>query len=199
MATDTRQRLLDAAIELLIDEGAAALTTTRLTARAGVVQSGFYGHFDSIVDCKAEAVAEVERQVLAISGDIAKQTSTFRSDSAVEGARLLERFFDKALQRPSLFRLMLVGDRDPAVSGMIEGLLAGITSDLQDGLQRPGSSVEHAPDDEIDMMSDLIMGMILTSLDQVLSGADPVAVARTTGEMISGGVHGVADRLSRTN
>lgn len=41
----TRDRMLEAAAELLCSEGLPALTTVRVTKEAGIVQSGFYAHF----------------------------------------------------------------------------------------------------------------------------------------------------------
>ncbi|HEY8427044.1 MAG TPA: TetR/AcrR family transcriptional regulator [Sandaracinaceae bacterium] len=43
----TRDRMLEAAVELLRREGLPALTTVRITREAGIVQSGFYAHFKS--------------------------------------------------------------------------------------------------------------------------------------------------------
>lgn len=55
----TRERLVEAAIRLLGDEGPDAVTTTRLAAEVGIVQSGFYSHFgrvDDIVELAAERI-----------------------------------------------------------------------------------------------------------------------------------------------
>jgi AcrR family transcriptional regulator len=41
----TRDKMLEAAIELLNREGLPSLTTVRITKEAGIVQSGFYAHF----------------------------------------------------------------------------------------------------------------------------------------------------------
>lgn len=43
----TRDRMLEAAVELLRREGLPSLTTVRVTREAGIVQSGFYAHFKS--------------------------------------------------------------------------------------------------------------------------------------------------------
>ncbi|MFK7984879.1 MAG: TetR/AcrR family transcriptional regulator [Sandaracinaceae bacterium] len=41
----TRDRMLEAAADLLRQEGLTSLTTVRITKEAGIVQSGFYAHF----------------------------------------------------------------------------------------------------------------------------------------------------------
>jgi AcrR family transcriptional regulator len=47
----TRQRLIDAAIEILRHEGIEGLTTTRLANAAGITQPAFYVHFKNVDDC----------------------------------------------------------------------------------------------------------------------------------------------------
>ncbi len=59
----TRRRLLSAAVDLLREEGEAALSTTRLTQEVGIVQSGFYSHFPSVDACLAEAAALVVEEI----------------------------------------------------------------------------------------------------------------------------------------
>jgi DNA-binding transcriptional regulator YbjK len=46
----TRQRLLEAALAILESAGEAALTTTAITRRAGISQSGFYNYFADMED-----------------------------------------------------------------------------------------------------------------------------------------------------
>jgi AcrR family transcriptional regulator len=46
----TRRRLLDAAIQILDEEGEAGLTTTAVTRMAGIAQSSFYVHFTDLDD-----------------------------------------------------------------------------------------------------------------------------------------------------
>ncbi|MCB9662273.1 MAG: helix-turn-helix domain-containing protein [Polyangiales bacterium] len=53
--TDTRARLLDEALRLLLAEGYEAATTGRIAKRAGIRQSSFYSHFASREACLAEA------------------------------------------------------------------------------------------------------------------------------------------------
>ena len=46
----TRRRLLDAALEILDQDGLAAMTTIRVTRLAGLSQSSFYVHFADMDD-----------------------------------------------------------------------------------------------------------------------------------------------------
>lgn len=64
----TRERLVQATINLLRQEGVAAVTTVSVTRAAGIVQSGFYLHFKNIDEClrvAAEQVAEGIRSYVA--------------------------------------------------------------------------------------------------------------------------------------
>ena len=64
----TRERLIQATINLLRQEGVGAVTTVSVTRAAGIVQSGFYLHFKNIDEClrvAAERVAEGIRQYIA--------------------------------------------------------------------------------------------------------------------------------------
>lgn len=53
----TRQRLLDAGMALLAEEGAEALTTGKIAKRAGMAQPTFYVHFKDM-DALLQALAE---------------------------------------------------------------------------------------------------------------------------------------------
>jgi AcrR family transcriptional regulator len=55
----TRQRLLDAALEILDTDGEAGLTTTRVTELAGVKQPTFYVHFAAMDDLLVELVRQL--------------------------------------------------------------------------------------------------------------------------------------------
>lgn len=70
----TRQRLIDATVELLAEGGYAAATVNALTARAGVAAGTLYRHFDSKEELFAEIFRtlsgrEVDAMGVAGSGD----------------------------------------------------------------------------------------------------------------------------------
>ena len=58
---DTRRRLLDAAVEALVEVGYVATTTTAVCARAGVSQGALFKHFDT----KAALIAATAEHLLA--------------------------------------------------------------------------------------------------------------------------------------
>ena len=65
----TRQRLLDAALEILDTDGEAGLTTTRVTELAGVKQPTFYVHFAGMDDLLVELVRQLwaRRRALTVA------------------------------------------------------------------------------------------------------------------------------------
>src|ERR1041385_4662159 len=56
---ETRAKLIQVTIDLVRNEGLAALTTSRITREAGIAQPGFYAHFKNIEDVLRTAVAQV--------------------------------------------------------------------------------------------------------------------------------------------
>lgn len=59
----TRTRLVDATIDVLVDEGYAALTTRRIAERAGVAQSTLMHHFETREALIAEAIPRIAAQL----------------------------------------------------------------------------------------------------------------------------------------
>lgn len=61
LKAQTRARILDAAINTLIDEGYAGFSMNKIAKRAGIAQPSFYVHFenmDQLFEAMAESVAE---------------------------------------------------------------------------------------------------------------------------------------------
>lgn len=59
----TRERLIQATIDLLRQEGIATLNTVNITRAAGIVQSGFYLHFKNIDEAKRVAAEQVADRI----------------------------------------------------------------------------------------------------------------------------------------
>lgn len=55
-AGETRSKLIDAAIEVIVEEGVSKLSTVELTRRVGIGQSAFYAHFSHVEGCVQEAI-----------------------------------------------------------------------------------------------------------------------------------------------
>jgi AcrR family transcriptional regulator len=107
----SRQRLLDAALEILDEGDVSDLTTVEITKRAGLAQSSFYVHFASIdhllrdlVDDVWEARRELNRQAReAASMDPIDEYYRIRFTAHITGL----------IAHPSVFRLVLRSRLDP--------------------------------------------------------------------------------------
>ena len=108
----TRQRLLEAALAILESGGEAALTTTAITRRAGISQSGFYNYFADMEDMLCHLIEEVERQ-RRTAADAARRAA--RPGGVIDAMR--ESFRETVIRtasHPNLFRLLLRSRLDPA-------------------------------------------------------------------------------------
>lgn len=78
-SAETRARLLDAAIESLIETGYAATTVRAVTERAGVSQGAQSHHFPHRVDLVASAFEELAERRIGRYGDRARSLSGDRA------------------------------------------------------------------------------------------------------------------------
>jgi TetR/AcrR family transcriptional regulator, fatty acid biosynthesis regulator len=110
----TRGRLLDAALAILDEQGEKGLTTTAVTRRAGLAQSGFYVHFADMGALLRELVAEVwtERRHASAA---ARRAARADPDHGVADV-VRESFRSTVTQsaaHPALLRLVLRSRLDP--------------------------------------------------------------------------------------
>ena len=76
-ATETRQRAITAARELLEQDGAAALTMTAIAERSGVNRTVLYRHYRGVHDLVAELIRDAADHQAAVAG------AWFRDPAAV--------------------------------------------------------------------------------------------------------------------
>jgi AcrR family transcriptional regulator len=108
----TRQRLLEAALAILEADGEGALTTTAITRRAGISQSGFYNYFADMEDMLCHLIEEVERQRRSAAASARRAA---REGGVLDAMR--ESFREtvtRTAAHPNLFRLLLRSRLDPA-------------------------------------------------------------------------------------
>ena len=110
----TRARLLDAALAILDEQGEKGLTTTAVTRRAGLAQSGFYVHFADMGELLRELVAEVWTERRHASS-AARRAARADPDHSV--ADVVRESFRSTVTRsaahPALLRLVLRSRLDP--------------------------------------------------------------------------------------
>lgn len=78
----TRQRLLEAAVQLIIEEGWGSVTTRKIAQRAGVQFGVVHYHFSSVTDLLIEASVQFSRD--AIAGPLAALTAAHDVASGLE-------------------------------------------------------------------------------------------------------------------
>ncbi|MDD9938498.1 MAG: helix-turn-helix domain containing protein [Myxococcales bacterium] len=116
----TRQRLLDATLELIGAEGTAAVTTGRIAAAAGLAQSSFYQHFKSLEHCiEAAGRAVVERIRPPQPGLRERALSRFRGQDDLPRLvqLLVEELVKPYLEEPELTLLYYRHRLDPTTFG----------------------------------------------------------------------------------
>jgi AcrR family transcriptional regulator len=141
-AEATRERILEAAIELIAERGFAATSIDQLCQRAGVVRTAIYWHFGA----KEGLVVPVIERVAAswieeIQGAVYREGDPLaRLDRFVAGLRRL------VVERPHLIRLLLAvalerADQDPATRDALRAIFerarAAIVQGIDDSLGAP--------------------------------------------------------------
>ena len=132
MATGTRERILDAALDLFSDVGFEGTTISDVERRVGLAAGtgSFYRHFPSK---EALLQAAVEHEVERCRSDIATARASLPEfDDSGEERRFLLHLALRDLRRfDRLFRLMLTeGERVPALRRAISTALQGPGEEL---------------------------------------------------------------------
>lgn len=107
-ATDTRHRLVDAAIESLVDVGFAATTGVEVCRRAGLTRGALNHHFPDFTDLLADALEAVYTSLLP----------TDRSRPAAVSLESWVRLAHRSLSRPqfkAVIELWLASQNSPAI------------------------------------------------------------------------------------
>lgn len=109
----TRERLLDAALKILDDQGEAALTTINVTRAVGLAQSSFYVHFQDMDDLLAQLMEQLRLEQRATM----KEARRLSRSAPRDRERLRDTFripLDDRLAHPQLFRIVLRSRLDQA-------------------------------------------------------------------------------------
>jgi AcrR family transcriptional regulator len=163
----TRDRMLEAAVELLRSEGLPSLTTVRVTKEAGIVQSGFYAHFKNPEHLQQELAERVGRQLReSIAGWMAALRAGGDASLATRYREVLELF----QREKALVDLFLRYRRSHSPLGMVLGHLH--TQLRADFFQYLRESV--APSSEhlgtVGMHADVLVAALLGVAEAVVEG-----------------------------
>jgi len=139
---DTRRRLLDAAVETLVEVGYAGATTTAICTRAGVSQGALFKHFEA----KAALIAATAEHLLAdlLASYRAAFARAARRDDPVSAAvaALVDVFASARLH--AAFDLYVASRTDPELRAVLRPVLVQHMTNLE-ALARdlfPGAAVD---------------------------------------------------------
>jgi AcrR family transcriptional regulator len=163
----TRERLLDAILEISRQEDLSGLSTTRVTRAVGVAQSLFYKYFDDMDDALAAAATRIAGELRPLL-----RTERQKFDPKHPGRVVRESAaatVDALLSEPLLARLLLrhQHDRSSPLGRTVRRLLARLRADLAADLRLVGvASVLPHPE----IQAELILAMLLAIVDGLLDG-----------------------------
>jgi AcrR family transcriptional regulator len=143
----TAERIASAALAILIDEGAQAVTMRRVAADAGVTAMATYRHYPNR-DALLRTVADTA--FAELGKDWGKRRKALDFESRFDG--LTDDFLDFALGKPNLYTFLITERRDevrqfpeefreggsPAFAPVVEAVEQG----MREGLLRPDDSLE---------------------------------------------------------
>jgi len=194
----TRQRLIDAVIDIVRGEGLGSLTTVEITRRAGIAQPGFYKHFRNVDECLEEAT----RQVLdGMRETFNAMRRGIRNRTDIdEVAAHFESVLDAVFNDRPFNELILRYRRDPSSLGRaireVEGRVTrDFTEELWGALRETGMRPEHRG--EVELLSELLFSSMGACVERVVDGrdADRPKLARELANFMIAGTRGVLMRL----
>ena len=136
-----RRALLDAAVEVLAEQGYAGCSMAAVAARAGISTGSVYTHFTS----KAELAVELFRTVVGREVAAVSEAAARRGDPAERTVAAVETFAYRALKAPRLAYALLAEPVGPAVDAerlvfrraFRDVLAAGIAEGVRSGALPP--------------------------------------------------------------
>ena len=176
LAVPTRERLLNAAQELIEEGGYGAASVAAIAERAGVAAGTLYRHFDS----KQELFVEVFRSVCGREARAMRAAAAaVGSASAIEQLeQVLGTFAERALRNPRLAWALLAEPVDPLVDAERLDYRERYAAMIAEGL-RAGIDAGELPDQNVELTAAALVGGCGEALVGPLS---PLAGARPSSE-----------------
>jgi AcrR family transcriptional regulator len=153
---EAHQAILAATLELLAEGGYSALTVEGVAARAGVGKATIYRRWPSKLPLVIEAFSQLPALEEVDTGSLVEDLEKMLRDylqlfNATPLATVLPSLVGERLHNPELSRLL-----DPVLRGRRQPLLRA----LERGVERG----EIAPDTDLDLAADMIVGWITVRL-----------------------------------
>lgn len=182
----TRAKLLEAATELVHKQGLSELSVSAIARRAGLKQSLFYYHFDSLDECLAEAGRQIVAQLAPLDRATRLNLSWSRGVTPA-----LVRFHEDALDRwlaaGPLVELLIAHRLDGSAFGRamqphMDGLRDELTAEVWERMAALGASGDRIA--EVRLIADQLVSNWYWALEVLIRGRshDRSALARQLAE-----------------
>jgi len=179
---EAHQAILDATVELLAEVGFSALTVEGVAQRAGVGKATIYRRWPSKLPLVVEAFGGLPRLEDVETGDLAEDLKT------------MLRAYLQLFNTTPLATILpsLAGERahNEALSELFDPVLKGRRRPLVTALERAVARGELAPDLDLDLAADLVVGPIAVRLFFTGSKLSP----RMVGPMVDLALEGLRKR-----
>lgn len=159
--TDTRERLIRAAIDIVATEGVAALTTVNVCRRVGIAQSSYYTHFASR-DALLQALGERGAAATRRTNRAARAQFGVHRD-AVHLRDTMRAPLDLIRDHPEMFRLGRQSRHEPPSTPLGahgRAMAAANRGDLADDLMALADQHDPALRTRYEMVADCIDAMV---------------------------------------
>ena len=163
----TRERLLQAAIELIRQGGIGAVSTVSVTQAAGFTQSSFYRHFRSVDECLIAAAEVVAAQVRSFIAEHRRESYARGENDHFQA--VLQLF----VREREVSELLLRHRHDPSPLGRVleqlhRQILDDLITDLWQLAQWAGIGEEHR--ERVALQAEFILAGVMTAGEALLSG-----------------------------
>ncbi len=169
----TRERLLQAAIEIIRKRGVEALSTVRVTEAAGFAQSSFYMHFANVDECLRAAAERLAGEIRAFIADHRRRTHEAVIANAATPVAHYGPVLRLFLEQRKFAELLLRHrhDRSPVgkvIRKLIDGVRADLIADSWSYAQSLG--VRQQRYDRVALTADLIHAQVMAAGEALLEG-----------------------------
>ncbi|MFN3392025.1 MAG: TetR/AcrR family transcriptional regulator [Meiothermus ruber] len=166
----TREKLIEATVRILSQEGLGAVSTARLAREVGIVQSGFYAHFDSLEACISVAAERIGERIRAsLAEGLELLGSQGPGDYHLVKAQY-HRLLTELQQQWVFVELLIRYFRDPSPLGRaLSRVQQGLRSDLVSYLTRVVEPLNWPKGGrpQAGFMADLLVSMTLSAVESL--------------------------------
>ena len=170
---ETREQLIQAAIDLLRREGVGAVTTVSVTNAIGLTQSGFYLHFSSVEQCLEAAAQQCTQQLRQYVADHLQATQQDTADPMAAHVRHYQAMLDLCASDRVLGELFLKRRFDGSPIGQaMRDFHEGLRNDLANNLRELARALNphSANDARIPILAELLLAMTISAAEMLVEG-----------------------------